>query len=340
LLLTTCVLINRCAPLCDAALLWQVYLLCLLQAGVGLWYAKQNGLDDMAAAYQRLLNALGPMDKSWFTQAKPDEEGQPAATAAGRKNEGADPGMPAPRHLWAAVFIRTWEVMQDQQQSCQTIDWTRSWVADEAAVSWVVDAAAFTAAGGVVVRPVVQPAVEVMAGGSACDGDSTQLQLLLPSAAAAGNSTNPSSTTAASTAAASSSGRSRRRPALALPPQVVCALDLLAVVLLHSSPAKEDMCSLAEVIEKQDVQLLEVMLLLGVPAHLQPTMDPSFCPLAMTILPFVPIDSKEDDRECDEDKAAVMVQVRVTKRALNTQSHVKFAHPWHCHSRHQGGPRW
>jgi hypothetical protein len=169
-------------------------------------------------------------------------------------------------------------------QSRQHQEWARILLkGGDAMFSWVVHATDFKASGGVVV-----------AAGS-------QSPAAAAAAAAEGGSGSPGSTC--------------RRPALALAPQVICGLDLLAHALIVTHTLADDMeeqrgiNNLHVIIRCQDVELLLVMLLLGMPATYQAGMHPNLrSPLALALDPFGP-DGYVKTRHCDAAKQAAIIKV-------------------------------
>jgi hypothetical protein len=150
----------------------------------------------------------------------------------------------------------------------------------------MVDATAFTASGGVVVIPgSQQPATAAAAGRPAA------VPLPANTAATQCSPSSPSS-----------------RVALALPAEAVWAIEHLTGALLHSIPA-EDLCSLPAVIGRQEVDVLESLLVLGMPARLQPDADFVIHPLAMAMYPFGP-NGDNPDMPCNQDKAELIIEVR------------------------------
>jgi hypothetical protein len=263
-----------------------------LQAGVGLWYAQQHGWVNMAVAYQQLIAGLRSV--------------QPAAFAQEAWHDGRDtPWLLEPR---TAVLCRTLEVLHDPEQLGQLVERLEasSWLQqarqsmfgqgvleeDAAKVLWVVDAPGFVASGGTVVEAGMQP------------------ESSSPSAAAAGGGTGSHRLSATRAAVSGSSGNTcdaspaSRSPALALPPQALCALDLLARALLVPF-SKGKATNLHGVIAMQDLDLLALLLQLGLPIANQ-SLQLQDRALAYAIHVY-----DQAAVECDRDKAAAAIEVSV-----------------------------
>jgi hypothetical protein len=312
---------------------------CWLQTGVGLHYARQHGLADMAAAYQQLLDMLRPL------HADPFLKDYVASSWA------VDSAFPWHVDMRYAVLSRTLEVLQDPQQLGQLVEkleasgwlqqarrtfkWPGVLTPEEAAVSWVVDAASFAASGGTVVGPGVHPVAAAAAAAAAAhqpDGSSgcqpQPQSLVTPPAAAeaAAAATGPGDAAASISTAAvgdSSSSSPSRRPALAFPPEAICALDLLTHALLVPEAAYQgdgrEQWRLHQVLARQDVELLEVMLLLGVPASHQ-TMQHCVDHTPLAVIFNLCKMQLPGQGQGDLSKAAAMVEVGVLSQA-QTSSH-------------------
>jgi hypothetical protein len=285
-----------------------------LQAGVGLWYAQQHGLADMAAAYQQLAYGMRSM--------------RPSAVAKEAWNDERE--IDWLLELRSAVLLRTREVVQDPQQlgllveRLEATNWLQEswngwdfrpagWTTEEdARMLWVVDATSFMASGGVVLGPGMQSGAAAAAA---------------PSAAAAGTSGEAStSATAASSAAGSSSpgegggtGSSSGIPALALPPQAMRALDMLAHVLL----AYDVFYKVQDIITRQDLELFELLLHLGLPtAHHGSPLEchgQKFTVLEWAIRSYDT--GRRSSSQLAADKAAAVIKVSVSRHGLRQPLH-------------------
>jgi hypothetical protein len=275
-------------------------------------YARQHGLDDMAAAYRHLLDLEAPTDSNIFAE-DPEEY-----LDLGVSIDNLSLYPLTQLTIWAAVFSHTWEMLQDLellpllverleasgwlQQSQQTFKCPGLLTPEEAAVSWVVNAASFRASGGVVVEPA-PPSLAAQA------------------AAAAANASSLSSSSAAAAAAFNSSGATidgdhhSHPPALALPHAAMCALDLLTHALLSpASIGSVNPINLQWVISNQDVQLLDVMLFLGMPAYHLPGPDSKESPLERALV------QRGADRSRWLEKATVIVEVCPTSQCSKGSS--------------------
>jgi hypothetical protein len=257
--------------------LLQLLYMCWLQAGVGLWYAHRYKLANMAAAYLRLIHGMCSV--------------QPAALAVDAWPD--DREVPWLVELRTAVLGRTLEVLPEPQELGQLMGRLEAsgWLQqarqsplaegmmqeDAAQMEWVVDATSFTASGAVVVEPTMQPP-PAAAAAAAEAASGTNGSAAATAAGASGTEAVAAVEAAASSSSGAASGTSRRasRRALALPPQVICALHLLSrVLLIPKLPLKAP--PLADVITSQDLELLEALLMLGMPAAQQPLLHGIMC---------------------------------------------------------------
>jgi hypothetical protein len=271
---------------------------CWLQTGVGLHYAQQHGLTAMAAAYQQLLEVLTPPPHlvehfvtEYISRHWPEEAGSSWHVA-----------------MRAPVLRRTLEVLQDPQQLGQLVErleasdwlyqsrqaqqseediyrWPELMTPEQARMCWVVDAASFTAAGGLVVTPAapvdLQAAAPLAAAAAAgasgsqataiTDQDGTSnLGAEIPTTATPAPGQQEADAAAAAGNNVAAAARNSRL-ALAFPVQVLCVMDLLAFALLQVR--SDQVWRMFEVVYLGDWQLLEIMLQLGVPASFQMRQD-------------------------------------------------------------------
>lgn len=181
---------------------------------------------------------------------------------------------------------------------------------DEAKRLWVVDATSFVASGGVVVGPGKQPAATAAAVAGADVSASASASAM--TAAAAADPDGAAAASVSEAAAVSSRGAvsgtspASRRPALALPPQAMCVLDLLARALVGSNEPPMS-TRLADIIT-MDLPLLELLLQLGMPAayeHMPQGDDNQYGPLGWAIKVY------GSGHTIDADRDAALIKVRV-----------------------------